>query len=486
MDRSTKPSFNFVNLQHPDDLKNEETQLRIRRLAMTEVGKARRKPKTKRARHEIVLEFRKPSEQSHTHVDRFGGGQLDPFGPYPVELDDSERALLANVLTTEDNNHPTVLRGSWYPVGLSYIPAFYNMLANSQNFLFEKRHGYFPSQDDAVALRHHHKALRHTTEMMKDPKMHQSDELIGSMVSFMIHQALLGNFPNDGWQKHADALARIVQLRGGYDSITTDFLRVTVSWGDLLGSFFQDRSPAVPMPSQWLTDSKSPPNSPRPANAVSLSWKQQLPMQLDWITIFDDVVQLIWLDRMFNEKQLMLAITSGSWMEPTIYRLLSIRPLHKGNSREHVMEEVCRLGTLLFLSPFWRALGQSPVRTSAISRNLLLVLFENMIEWSELKPFLIWAIYFAAIETKDLAERSQFVLMLGILMSGMQLQEWDGLMNIVKGVLWVEKIFAGTDDLIREEVMQIVNHHRSNNARSDSVPTGILEAFAADVEEEHY
>lgn len=96
MDRSTKPSFNFVNLQHPDDLKNEETQLRIRRLAMTEVGKARRKPKTKRARHEIVLEFRKPSEQSHTHVDRFGGGQLDPFGPYPVELDDSERALLAN------------------------------------------------------------------------------------------------------------------------------------------------------------------------------------------------------------------------------------------------------------------------------------------------------------------------------------------------------------------------------------------------------
>lgn len=239
------------------------------------------------------------------------------------------------------------------------------------------------------------------------------------------------------------------------------------------------------MPSQWLIDSKSPPNSPRPANAVSLSWKHQLPMQLDWITIFDDIVQLISLDRMFNEKQFMLAITSGSWMEPTVYRLLSIRPLHKGNGREHVMEEVCRLGTLLFLSPFWRALGQSPVRTSAISRNLLLVLLDNMIEWNELKPLLIWAIYFAAIETKDLAERSQFVLMLGILMSGMQLQEWDGLMSIVKEVLWVEKIFAGTDDLIREEVMQIVNHHRSNNAPSDSVPMGILEAFAADVEEEH-
>jgi hypothetical protein len=95
MDRSTKPSFNFVNLNHPDDLKDEETQLRIRRLAMTEVGKARRKPKTKRARNEIVLDFRNPSE-SRVEIDRLGNGQLDPFCSYPVDLDDSDRALLAN------------------------------------------------------------------------------------------------------------------------------------------------------------------------------------------------------------------------------------------------------------------------------------------------------------------------------------------------------------------------------------------------------
>ena len=206
-------------------------------------------------------------------------------------------------------------------------------------------------------------------------------------------------------------------------------------------------------------------------------------MQLDWITIFDDIVQLISLDRMFNERQLMLAITSGSWMEPTIYRLLSIRPLHQGNNREHVMEEVCRLGTLLFLSSFWRTLGQSPVRTAALSRNLLLVLLRNMIEWNELKPLLIWTLYFAAIETKDLAERSQFVLMLGILMSGMQLQEWDGLMEIVKQVLWVEKVYAGTDDLIRDEVMQIVNHHAANAPPPENLPTSILEGSTVEGEE---
>ncbi|KAI4942193.1 hypothetical protein J4E91_010167 [Alternaria rosae] len=498
MDRSTKPSFNFVNLTHPDDLKNEETQLRIRRLAMTEVGKARRKPKTKRARNEIILEFRNPSE-SRVDIDRFGGGQLDPFNPYPIELNDSGRALLANIFSTEDSNHPSQLRGSWYPVGLSDAAAFHNMLSNSQNFLFQRRNGYYPSQDDAIALKYHNKALRHTTQMMNDPAKRTSDEAIGAVVSFMIHfvsrlcednggkadnlQALLGNFNSSDWQKHSNALVRIVGLRGGFDTIEKEHLRITISWADLIGSFYQDHPPIVPMPRQWIVDSKSPPNSPRICNGISLAWKHQLPMQLDFITIFDDVIQLISLDRAFNEEQLMLAITSGSWLEPTIYRLLAIRPLNHGNARENVVEEVCRLGTLLFLAPVWRRFGQSPVWTAAISRNLLLVLTKNMVEWNDLKPLLIWVLYAAAIETKDLAERSQFVFMLGILMSGMQLQAWDDIMSLVKSVLWVEKVFAGTDELIRDEVMQIVNHNPMNIFPVETTPPpSFLDDFAAETE----
>ena len=190
---------------------------------------------------------------------------------------------------------------------------------------------------------------------------------------------------------------------------------------------------------------------------MSLTWKQQLPKQMDWVTIFDDIVQLISLDHVLNKQQLELAVTSGSWIEPTMYRLLAIRPLQLGNDRENVLEEVCRLGTLLFLAPFWRTLGQSPVWTAAISRNLQLVLLQYKTEWNELKPLLIWTLYFAAIETSDLAERSQFVFMLAIVMSGMQLQQWGELLEIVKGVLWVDKVSAGTDELIKDEVMQIVS-----------------------------
>ncbi|KAF2826610.1 hypothetical protein CC86DRAFT_349539 [Ophiobolus disseminans] len=481
MDRSTKPAFNFVNLKHPDDLKDEETQLRIRRLAMTEVGKARRKPKTKRARNEIVLEFRNSGEEK-PDFDRFGGGNIDPFSAYPVPLDDSARALLAHIFQP-DTNHSSQMRGTWYPVGLFSATAFHNMLANSQNYIFQKRNGYYPSQDDALALTHHHKALRQAGELMKNAQTLNTDQAVAAVVSFMCHHALHGSFAGGEFHKHRNALIKIVALRGGFDAIETEHLRITTSWADLIGAFFQDIPPVVPLPQKWVSDSQSPPTSPRPFRPISLVWKQQLFSRSEWITIFDDVVQLISLDKAFNDEQLLLAVTSGSWMEPTLWRLLTIRPLQQGSERGHVIEEVCRLGTLLFLSPFWRMLGFGPVWTAAMSRNLLLLLMKHMVEWQDLKPLLTWVLYFAAIETNDLAERSQLVFMLAVVAGGMQLNDWGDIMNIVKSVLWVERVFVGTDDLIKDEVMAIIAQNAMRPVLVDTPPV-FLEEFPTDVEED--
>jgi hypothetical protein len=68
------------------------------------------------------------------------------------------------------------------------VACFHNMLANSQNFIFQKLNGFFPSHDDALALAHHHKALRSVSELMKRTESHTSDETIGAVSSFMCHQ----------------------------------------------------------------------------------------------------------------------------------------------------------------------------------------------------------------------------------------------------------------------------------------------------------
>jgi hypothetical protein len=51
----------------------------------------------------------------------------------------------------------------------------------------------------------------------------------------------------------------------------------------------------------------------------------------------------------------------------------------------------------------------------------------------------------------------------------MQLQEWDQIMQAVKGVLWIENIFTGSDELLRDDVMQIVNVQRSETVPVDTV-----------------
>ncbi|KAF2245891.1 hypothetical protein BU26DRAFT_541941 [Trematosphaeria pertusa] len=452
MDRSAKPAFNFVNLSHPDELKDEETQLRIRRLAMAEVGKARRKPKTRRERNEIVLEFRTPAG-SPSSIERLGGGEVDPFSAYPIDLDETGRGLVAYIFRN-NSSHSRQLRGSWWPVGLADPAAFYMVLGNSRLYMLKELNGAFVTQDDAVSLLHQNNAIRSMGEKMKDPRHHTSDELLGAVGAFMCHHYILGGFA--GWENHRNAMMRITQLRGGIDKITKQELRITMSWCDLVGAFSQDIPSIVTLPRQWEADSKSPPHSPRPYSAISLKWKQQLPTLLDWISIFDDVNQLISLERAFTDKELRLAATTGSWMEPTMVRLLAIRPLVRGSSQENVIEEVCRLGTMLFLAPVWRWIGARPVWTFNISRNLLSILHSHMVEWGDLKPLLAWVIYFAAVETRDAMERSRFVFFLAVVMGGLQIREWEELMQIVKRVLWVEKVFANSEESIREEVMRIL------------------------------
>jgi hypothetical protein len=104
------------------------------------------------------------------------------------------------------------MRGTWYPVGLSNEVAFFNMLANSQNFIFQKLNGFFPSQDDSLALTYHYKALRRAGEMMKEPQTHNSEAIIGAVISFMIHH--VSGFDDVNMLHHSCFLGAAWELLG--------------------------------------------------------------------------------------------------------------------------------------------------------------------------------------------------------------------------------------------------------------------------------
>ncbi|KAF2021286.1 hypothetical protein BU24DRAFT_404313 [Aaosphaeria arxii CBS 175.79] len=463
-----KPAFNFITLSHPDDLKDKDTQKNIRRLAMAEVGRSRRKPKTARAKNEIALQWRKEDHPLPPgDFDRLGSGTIDPFTQFPIELDDTARALVMFIFQ-QNSTHSSLLRGSWWPVGLYDAATFNSVLSNSQVFLGMQQTGQsYATEDSVESLAYYSNAVQIVMRKLDDPKTHTSKELLGAVGSFVCHNHIIGAF--DHWAQHRQALLTILDLSGGVESIKNEDLRITMSWCELGGAFALDIPTMIPMPSKWLADSKSPPGSPRPLSAISLLWKRQFPMKQDWITIFDDISQLISRDRALTDKQIEAATASGAWTEPTVIRLLAIRPLHLGICPASIIEEICRLGTLLFIAPIWRAMGASPVWTFTFTRKLLYLLNSYVIDWQDVKPLLIWSVYFAAIETNDGTERAQFCSMLAVLITRLRIPTWETLMEVVKNVLWMDKIFIDSDHNIRKEVMSHVEKIHTNESDPTSV-----------------
>jgi hypothetical protein len=41
---------------------------------------------------------------------------------------------------------------------------------------------------------------------------------------------VIGDFSGGDWEKHRDALVRVVGLRGGFDMIKKDYLRISLAW----------------------------------------------------------------------------------------------------------------------------------------------------------------------------------------------------------------------------------------------------------------
>jgi hypothetical protein len=89
MAESSKQKFAFVNLSHPDDLKDQATIDYIRCSAMSNFGRQRRKKRPKREKNQIVFELR-PAENAVTSpqtMSRVGLETLDPFYSMPFKLD---------------------------------------------------------------------------------------------------------------------------------------------------------------------------------------------------------------------------------------------------------------------------------------------------------------------------------------------------------------------------------------------------------------
>lgn len=98
MAASLEPSFTFINLSHPDELKDQDTIYQVRHIAMTHVGRARRMRNPKKRKYQIVFELRQPELvlPDTVTLSRVGLGMLDPFASCPFTVDAYASRLCSN------------------------------------------------------------------------------------------------------------------------------------------------------------------------------------------------------------------------------------------------------------------------------------------------------------------------------------------------------------------------------------------------------
>lgn len=92
-------SFQFVTFSDVDHMRDATAISRIRRHAMKDIGRQRRKPKKKRFIEvpiEVPIDSNARTDLAPAPKPAIGGGGVHTFFPIPVELDQVGKALLAN------------------------------------------------------------------------------------------------------------------------------------------------------------------------------------------------------------------------------------------------------------------------------------------------------------------------------------------------------------------------------------------------------
>ncbi|KAI1487904.1 hypothetical protein F5X96DRAFT_647913 [Biscogniauxia mediterranea] len=268
------PEFEFVNVGRPDDVKRHSTK--IRRHVMKDIGKARRRPKKRggqttidesdlaatagAAGEEAEAEAEEPHDlaaaaaataslalAANPNVD----GSLSAM-VYPTEMDE-ERLNLARYMFAEARANYRPFRFPWMSMGLSDPAAWHITMANAVLFRGMRPGSAKPDYNSSLeAMKWYTRSLESITRRLADPAESGGEGLIVAVAGFICHDSSTGNFTRQ--EVHMKGLKRLVEDRGGLEELNSPFLRLMISWHDLLGASYRNSAPLFGVPRGSITE----------------------------------------------------------------------------------------------------------------------------------------------------------------------------------------------------------------------------------------
>jgi hypothetical protein len=145
-------------------------------------------------------------------------------------------------------------------------------------------------------------------------------------------------------------------------------------------------------------------------------------------------------------------VFAGLYILPVLAKFLSIRPDINGYSPALARQESCRIGALLYLAGIRHRFGVQFSAHIYIPKLKQAIISQAGSNAEEISPLIVWLLVLGGTQSFMNEDHKWFVQATAALVQRLQLSTWDGLMDTVRMVSWIEGILEVECDLFRMEV----------------------------------
>ncbi|KAI1203851.1 hypothetical protein F5X97DRAFT_282221 [Nemania serpens] len=447
------PDFEFVHVNRPGDEKKNST--RIRRHVMKDIGRARRKPK----KRSEVSTVRRPSPgttpRPTTEIQAQHAQALMPSplqgcmlsdNIFPIEMDD-ERRNLTQFLFAVARSSNRAFGARWLSIGQADAAAWYITLANA--VIYRKmKPGYAKPEfnKDTEAMKWYTLSLNSVSKRLANPKESGKEGLVTAIAGFICHDTSTGNFTRQ--EIHLRGLKSLVEDLGGINEISNPMLRLMISWHDLSGAAYRNSPPYFAVPKGSITSIDAN-NNTLYFKMLLDSWDERCPYLGDIRSALKATAAVAsYVSRHCEASSTFWAddIMAARLLAPALHEVLSLEgralpddPAHPDYSGT-AAREAFRRGLLIFLASLKAKFGAVTFELGRHLQDFRQISQIPHVDWTVVPELNIWAHTIAALaEQSD--QRGWHISAIFSIMESAGLTSSHQVLDIVRGVIWVEALF---------------------------------------------
>ncbi|KAI1266084.1 hypothetical protein F5Y18DRAFT_36616 [Xylariaceae sp. FL1019] len=454
--------FEFVNVDHPNALKKHSTK--IRQHVMKDIGKSRRRPKKQKSTPIAELVPTEPGSSSTNSENSYDLAIMaDPLADnnlhkliFPIAMDE-ERRNLARFLLSEAQATYRPFRVPWLTMGMSDSAAFYITLANAELFKGMKPGEMKPDYTTSEkAMKWYTKSLKMVSQRLIDPENHDEGLLV-AIAGHICHDTSICNFERQAI--HLQGLKRLVEGRGGIQTIGYPLLRLMISWHDLTGASYRNAVPYFDVPKDAITDVDTGIDTVYLQRLLD-NWDRKCPYLGDLLSALKATAAVAsYINRRCHEPNFWQGdVVAAQLLAPALHELLSLegRALPDDPCDSHfsgiAAREAFRRSSLIFLASVKTKFGAVSWDLKRHIEDFRQISRIPRVEWPVVPEINLWAHTIVALQDSNDESRNQQVAIIVSIIEALGLTSAHQALEVVRGIIWIEDVFADRVQFLQDDI----------------------------------